>query len=43
MQAVFLSGTGLSVSGMPDMGKALCLKIVASDLQCDVLPVDILA
>ena len=40
---MFLFGTGLSVSGVPDMDKALFLKTVASDLQCVVLPVDIQA
>jgi hypothetical protein len=42
---VFLSGSksGLIVSGVPDMGNALSLKIGASDLHCNVVPVDIQA
>jgi hypothetical protein len=42
---VFVSGskTGIIISGVLDMGKALSLKIGASDLHCNVVPVDIQA
>jgi hypothetical protein len=40
---VFVAGskTGIIVSGVPDMGKALSLKTGASDLHCNAVPVDI--